>query len=127
MSYLFVHFNFKLIISFIFIISVIYIFFNHKKTNQKNFSIFICFFLPSLIYMLIFRMWAESHSYWSYYFITPILTSFIILDCIKKRYIKLLVVIISINFLLQFFIVSKDIMHIKTTFISKYKNIYRKV
>ena len=129
MSYLFVHFNFKLIISFIFIISVIYIFFNHKKTNQKIFSIFICFFLPSLIYMLIFRMWAESHSYWSYYFITPILTSFIIfLDCIKKRYIKLLVVIISINFLLQFFIVSKDIMHIKKqplsqntkTFIEKY-------
>ena len=65
-------------------------------------------------------MWAESHC-WSYYFITPILTSFIIfLDCIKKRYIKLLVVIISINFLLQFFIVSKDIMHIKN-------NLYLKI
>lgn len=129
MSYLFIHFNFKLIISIIFLISIIYIFFNYKKTNQKVFLIFICFFLPSLMYMVIFRMWAESHSYWSYYFIIPILTSFIIfLDCLKKRYIKLLVVIISTNFLLQFFIVSKDIMHIKKqplsqttkTFIEKY-------
>ncbi len=114
MSYLFVYFNFKFIISLIFLISIIYIFFNYKKANQKIFLIFICFFLPSLIYMLIFRKWAESHSYWSYYFIIPILTSFIIfLDCLKEKYIRLFIVIIFINFLLQFFIVSKDIMLIK--------------
>ena len=47
MSYLFVHFNFKLIISFIFIISVIYIFFNHKKRQIKKFFRFLfVFFYP---------------------------------------------------------------------------------
>tara|TARA_X000000950_G_C13882474_1_gene647443 strand:- start:1933 stop:2379 length:447 start_codon:yes stop_codon:yes gene_type:complete len=76
-------------------------------------------------------MWAESHSYWSYYYITPILVSFILLlDHQKKFFANLIIFLVLINFIFNFNKVSRDIISYKNNplslsvnkFLKKYKD-----
>ena len=104
MTYLFVHFNFKILISILFLASIIFYISNYAKLDIQIKYLFIIFFIPSLIHMLIFRMWADSHSYWSYYFIVPIITAIILfLDTKQKKFLMTFTVLISLNFVIQIF------------------------
>ena len=131
MTYLFVHFNFKILISILFLASIIFYISNYAKLDIQIKYLFIIFFIPSLIHMLIFRMWADSHSYWSYYFIVPIITAIILfLDTKQKKFLMTFTVLISLNFVIQIFFNSKTILEIKqkplsnetVSFINKYSN-----
>ena len=131
MSYLFVYFNFKILISILFLVSIIFWITNYTKLDIQIIYLFLIFFIPVLIYMLIFRMWAESHSYWSYYFIIPIVTSIIFLMDIKnKKFKNIIIFFILINFLIQLFSTSKVILASKLnplsvdtiSFINKYSD-----
>ena len=131
MTYLFVHFNFKILISILFLASIIFYISNYAKLDIQIKYFFIIFFIPSLIHMLIFRMWADSHSYWSYYFIVPIITAIILfLDTKQKKFLMTFTVLISLNFVIQIFFNSKTILEIKqkplsnetVSFINKYSN-----
>ena len=108
---------------------MIFCVFKSSKLNIKIRNLFLIFFIPSLIYMLIFRMWAESHSYWSYYFIVPIITAIILfLDTKQKKILMIFTVLISLNFSIQIFFNSKTILETKrnplsnetVSFINKY-------
>ena len=127
MSYLFIHFNFKFVISVIFLISIVFIFFNFKNIDDDFKYLFLFFFIPSSIYMLIFRLWAESHSYWSYYYIPAILIAFIIfLKNQKLIIVNIVILIISINFIVNFYQTSKYIVSNKENLLNKNTSIFLK-
>ena len=81
--------------------------------------------------MEVCRIWEESNSYWSYYYITPILVSFILLlDHQKKFFANLIIFLVLINFIFNFNKVSRDIISYKNNplslsvnkFLKKYKD-----
>ena len=133
MGYLFVYYNYQLIASIIFIVSCIIILRNFKKTTDIE-NLFIIFLIPSTMYMLMFRQWADSHSYWSYYFLVCVsLSLLIVAGQIKtKRMIFFLLMLICFSAIINIYNTSSYLYKQRVNplsketldFIEKYKNFY---
>ena len=75
-------------------------------------------------------MWADSHSYWSYYFIVPIITAIILFLDTKQKIFNDIYSLDFIKFCYSIFFNSKTILEIKqkplsnetVSFINKYSN-----
>ena len=78
--------------------------------------------------MLIFRMWAESHSYWSYYYI-PCYFNFLYNFLKNQKLIiaNIVILIILINFILNFYQTSKYIISNKENLLDKNTSMFLKI
>ena len=132
MTYLFVHFNYQILASILFMSSCFIIIKNYKKNNETQ-NLFIIFLIPSTMYMLMFRQWADSHSYWSYYFIIPVsLSLLIVLNQTKKKIKCVILTFVLISATVNVYNTSSYLYEQKTNplsketldFLEKYKNFY---
>jgi hypothetical protein len=132
MTYLFVHFNYQILASILFMGSCFIIVKNYKKNNEIQ-NLFIIFLIPSTMYMLMFRQWADSHSYWSYYFIIPVSLSLpIVYNHTKKKIKYVILIFILVSASVNVYNTSTYLYEQKTNplsketldFLEKYKNFY---